>query len=279
VGAKAGPRPPDVVVTVDALTAQVATLESQVRAVTAELEVARQLHHLVGHEVRTPLTVVLGALATLQHPHLPAAERRRLEARALAHAQRMREVVDDLLAGDAPARGPLPRAELETVALAPLLRAACDVAPGGVRVAFEVPGQLLVATAPARLRAIVSNLVDNAAKYGAGPVRVCARSTERAVVIAVSDHGPGLRGADPEELFAPFRRGPGSEGVQGTGIGLYLARLLARTLGGDLTLREARPVGLVATLRLPQRRNDDPSPGARGPAGRPARRRAERAAV
>jgi signal transduction histidine kinase len=267
------------VVTVDALTAQVATLESQVRAVTAELEVARQLHHLVGHEVRTPLTVVLGALATLQHPHLTAAERRRLEARALAHAQRMRDVVDDLLAGDAPARGPLPRAELETVPLAPLLHAACAAAHGRVEAVVEAPEGLIVATAPARLRVIVSNLVDNAAKYAGGPVRVTARSTERAVVVAVSDHGPGLRGAAPEDLFAPFRRGPGSDGVQGTGIGLYLARLLARTLGGDLTLREGRPGGLVATLRLPQRRSGDPSAHrpVTAPAGR--RRRPVNAAV
>jgi signal transduction histidine kinase len=258
VGAKAGRQPPDVVVTVYALTAQVATLESQVRAVTAELEVARQLHHLVGHEVRTPLTVVLGALATLQHPHVTSAERRRLEARALAHAQRMREVVDDLLAGDAPERGPLPRAGLETIALAPLLHAACDVALG-TDVAVEVAESQLVSTAPARLRAIVSNLVDNAAKYGAPPYRVGVRSTDRLVSITVSDRGPGLQGVSPEELFTPFRRGAGSEHVQGAGIGLYLARLLARTLGGGLTLREPRAGGLVATVRLPQRRSEDPA--------------------
>jgi len=274
VGAKAGRQPPDVVVTVDALSAQVATLESQVRAVTAELEVARQLHHLVGHEVRTPLTVVLGALATLQHPHVSTAERRRLESRALVHAQRMREVVDDLLAGDAPQRGPLPRAALETIDLAPLLRAACEVALGA-DVALEVGESQRVSTAPARLRAIVTNLVDNAAKYGAPPYRVAARAMERLVSITVSDHGPGLQGATPEELFAPFRRGPGSEHVQGAGVGLYLARLLARTLGGGLTLRDARAGGLVATVRLPQRRSEDP-PAVHAPPT--ARRRAERAA-
>ncbi len=274
MGAKAGRQPPDVVVTVDALSAQVATLESQVRAVTAELEVARQLHHLVGHEVRTPLTVVLGALATLQHPHVSTAERRRLESRALVHAQRMREVVDDLLAGDAPQRGPLPRAALETIDLAPLLRAACEVALGA-DVALEVGESQRVSTAPARLRAIVTNLVDNAAKYGAPPYRVAARATERLVSITVSDHGPGLQGATPEELFAPFRRGPGSGHVQGAGVGLYLARLLARTLGGGLTLRDARAGGLVATVRLPQRRSEDP-PAVHAPPT--ARRRTERAA-
>jgi signal transduction histidine kinase len=274
VGAKAGRQPPGVVVTVDALTAQVATLESQVRAMTAELEVARQLHHLVGHEVRTPLTVVLGALATLQHPHLTAAERRRLEGRALAHAQRMREVVDDLLAGDAPARGGLPRAELETVALAPLLRGACQAVPGAGAV-IEADESQLVATAPARLRAIVSNLVDNAAKYGAPPVRVAARGGDRGVTITVSDRGPGLRGAAVEALFTPFHRGAGSAAVHGTGIGLYLARLLARTLGGDLTLREARGGGVVATVRLPQHRTDDPAasraPGTQAGHGRRVR--------
>jgi signal transduction histidine kinase len=213
--------------------------------------------------------------ATLQDPHVTTAERRRLEARALAHAQRMREVVDDLLAGDAPERGPLPRAALETIALAPLLRAACDVALGA-DVAVDVDESQRLSTAPARLRAIVSNLVDNAAKYGAPPYRVGARASERLVSITVSDHGPGLRGATPEELFAPFRRGPGSDHVQGAGVGLYLARLLARTLGGGISLREPRAGGLVATVRLPQRRSEDPPVVHAHP---PVRRRAERAAL
>ena len=60
MGGKAEPRAPGVVTTVDALASRITALESQLRSVSAELAVARQLYHLIGHEVRTPLTVVLG---------------------------------------------------------------------------------------------------------------------------------------------------------------------------------------------------------------------------
>ena len=100
MGGKAEPRAPGVVTTVDALASRITALESQLRSVSAELAVARQLYHLIGHEVRTPLTVVRGVLSTLESPDVPEAERGRLLARALAHAQRLRDVVDDLLADD-----------------------------------------------------------------------------------------------------------------------------------------------------------------------------------
>jgi signal transduction histidine kinase len=100
MGGKSDPGAPGAVTTVDALGSRIAALESQLRSVTTELAVARQLYHLIGHEVRTPLTVVLGVLSTLESADVPEPERRRLQARALAHAQRLRDVVDDLLADD-----------------------------------------------------------------------------------------------------------------------------------------------------------------------------------
>lgn len=266
-GKKADPQPEPVVVTIDALCAQIETLEAQVRTATAELEAARRRHDIVGHEVRTPLTVVLGVLATLQHPHLTQAERTRLEARALAHAQRLRVVIDDLMAGDAPVRSKLRRAELETVALAPLLRSACD-AVVGTDAAIDAHAGLLVATVPLRLRTIVSNLVANATMRGGGRVEVAGRSVDHAVHITVADHGPGLQGTDPEAFFVPSTGGPRTGSTSEPGLGLYLARLLARTLGGDVTLTEAQPQGLVASVCLPQRRSEDPLSAAGGRAPR-----------
>jgi K+-sensing histidine kinase KdpD len=271
-GKKADPQPEPVVVTIDALCAQIETLEAQVRAATAELEAARHRHDLVGHEVRTPLTVVLGALATLQHPHLTQAERTRLEVRALAHAQRLRVVIDDLMAGDAPVRTQLPRSELETVALAPLLRSACDAVVGTDAV-IDADAGLLIATVPLRLRTIVSNVVADATMRGSDRVEVAARSVDHAVHITVTDHGPGLRGSDPEAFFVPYRSGPRNGSASGPGLGLYLARLLARTLGGDVTLTDAQPLGLVASVSLPQRRSEDP-PSAAGGRARTAAPRA-----
>ena len=99
--------------TVEALASRIAALETQLRSVTSELGVAREVYQLVGHEVRTPLTVVLGVLSTLEAADLPDAERQRLQARALAHARRLRDVVDALLDGDPPARVRVPRETVE----------------------------------------------------------------------------------------------------------------------------------------------------------------------
>jgi signal transduction histidine kinase len=275
-GQKADPRPEPVIVTIEALRAQIDTLQAQVRTATAELETARHRQQLVGHEVRTPLTVVLGVLSTLQHPHLTEAERTRLETRALAHAQRLRFVIDDLMAEDAPVRTPLPRSRLETVLLAPLLRNACDAVAARDAGVDVQPGQL-IATAPLRLETIVSRLVASAMTHGDGRVELAARTVDHAVLITVADRGPGLRGGDPEELFAPFAPDPAAGAAPGSAFDLYLVRLLARTLGGDVALRDGDP-GLVASVLLPQRRSDDPrgdgrEPPTRAEFPRPATRR------
>jgi K+-sensing histidine kinase KdpD len=268
VGGKQADRQPEpVVVTIDALCAQIATLEAQVRTATAELEAARYRHDIVGHEVRTPLTVVLGVLATLQHPHLTQAERTRLEARALAHAQRLRVVIDDLMAGDAPVRTPLPRSELETVALAPLLRSACDMVVG-IDAAIDADAGLRIATVPLRLRTIVANVVADATMRGGERVEVAARFVDQAIQITVAAHGPGLQGTDPEACFVPYTSGQRTGTASEPGFGLYLARILARTLGGDVTLTDAKPQGRLTSVCLPQRRSDDPPSAAGGRAPR-----------
>ena len=66
----------------------------------------------------------------------------------------------------------------------------------------------------------------------------------RTLVVEVVDRGPGLGGDAAEQLFEPFSRGTGVDGVPGRGVGLFLVRMLARSLGGTATLDE-RPAGGV----------------------------------
>jgi len=269
MGGKAEPRAPGVVTTVDALASRITALESQLRSVSAELAVARQLYHLIGHEVRTPLTVVLGVLSTLESPDVPEAERGRLQARALAHARRLRDVVDGLLADDPPARTTVPRAAIETVAVAPLVRAACAGVPRR-RLAFHVSETLLVATEPTRLWAIVSDVVD-AASHSPGPIEIGARRTGREIVITVAYRGPERDGR-------PRARAPEALGsAPGGRRSPHLARLLAHSLGGELVVGDGPHGGRLATIRLPQRRGDDPATAPRtaaaaAGAARPRRR-------
>jgi signal transduction histidine kinase len=104
-------------------------------------------------------------------------------------------------------------------------------------------------------------LLDNAVKYGAGsPVRVLVivDGAGGRVAVTVADGGPGVADADRERLFARYARGGRSEDRDGTGLGLYVGRALARANGGDLVLEPAAPdlgtaagPGAAFTLVLP----------------------------
>ena len=112
-------------------------------------------------------------------------------------------------------------------------------------------------TAPARLSAILVNLLDNAAKYGGDHlVELRAAVEGSTLVVEVSDRGPGLGGRPAEELFEAFVRGDVGQ-TPGKGVGLYVVRKLARSMAGDVTLKDRPGGGLVARLVLPQRRQAD----------------------
>jgi signal transduction histidine kinase len=118
---------------------------------------------------------------------------------------------------------------------------------------------------------ILGNLVDNAAKYAAGPehskIRLQASTRPGSLVLTVRDHGPGVPQDQAKAIFAPFERGGRdvSDPVPGVGLGLALSRGLAREMGGDLTLESPTGGGALFRLELPAQA---PGPASeRGPAG------------
>jgi signal transduction histidine kinase len=128
-----------------------------------------------------------------------------------------------------------------------------DFADLGATVAIEC-----VTTAPltARrdaLKRCLTNLVGNAVKYGGGADVVAGEEGED-VVIRVRDEGPGIAEDMLERVFEPFFRLEGSRNVDtgGAGLGLSIARDVAQAHGGSLVLRNRRPRGLEAELRLPR---------------------------
>jgi two-component system osmolarity sensor histidine kinase EnvZ len=102
------------------------------------------------------------------------------------------------------------------------------------------------------LKRCVTNLIDNALKYGQH-ARIALERNPKFVEMNVDDDGPGIPEARREEAFRPFHRLDEGRNLQigGVGLGLAIARDIARAHGGDLVLSDSPLGGLRATLRLP----------------------------
>jgi signal transduction histidine kinase len=121
-----------------------------------------------------------------------------------------------------------------------------------VNLAFESSGDPFLAGDPVLIAQAISNLVDNALKYGQRNGTIAIAVTQRAdkaIEISVSDDGPGVSDEERRKVGERFYRGDASRGTPGLGLGLSLVAAVARLHGGSLGFSDNRP-GLRATLVL-----------------------------
>jgi signal transduction histidine kinase len=127
-----------------------------------------------------------------------------------------------------------------------------DAAEAGDAVTYKGVRGTTALGRPMALRRVVSNLVDNALKYAGGAEVTLSAEPDR-VVVAVEDQGPGIPRSQREKVFEPFYRGDNSRNPDtgGVGLGLSVARSIAREHGGDIILAARKGGGLSARLELP----------------------------
>ena len=218
----------------------------------------------VSHELRTPLaSVLLHAEMLAEDDPGPSPGRRAARARVVrAEGARLAGLVEDLLDFSALERGAR-RLEPELVDLAQAVRAAAApyatlAEAEGVELVVESPdGEVATFADPHALSRILANLLSNAWRHGRpsrdgapGRIRVRVLDGPPDVTVEVEDDGPGIPPEERALVFERFRRGRDAGARPGAGLGLALARDLARSMEGDLALREDRP-GTVFRLRLP----------------------------
>lgn len=220
----------------------------------------------VTHELRTPLTTFRMYSEMLADGIVqdPAAQKQYL-ATLQRESERLSRVVENVLAWSRLEEGRFTsrrdRHEVGPLVegIAPVLRRRLADAEMELAVAIEpAAAGAQVRTDAEAVGQILFNLVDNAAKYARashGVVELHVGASDSEVRIAVRDHGPGVPAGHRRSVFAPFDRGSvqlSSNEVPGTGLGLPLARGLARDLGGELALDDGVVPGACFVLTLPR---------------------------
>ena len=213
----------------------------------------------VSHDLRTPLTGIIGAAATLQESGdmlLPAVRDDLLQTIS-DEADRINRLVSNLLdmtrleSGQvAPNREWFPVEELVGSAVR---RCGKRLAQHAVKV--HVPGDLPMIHADSLLiEQVLVNLLDNASKYSpaGSEVYITARSDPAQTTISVADRGPGVPGDQRESVFEKFVRGRHNAAKPGVGLGLAICRAIVTSHGGKIWLDERAGGGAIFSFSLPR---------------------------
>lgn len=209
------------------------------RRLTAMLDNQRSLLSAIAHDLRTPITSL-----KLKTEFIDDADVRLGMQTSLDELHTMTE------SALAAARTGLGEELARDVDVAALVESVCsDIADLGGEVSFALALPARTRCRPGELKRAVRNLIENAVKYGARARVSIAIGSD--IVITIDDDGPGIRGSDIERAFEPFvRLGSSSRDAGGYGLGLTLARAVARAHGGDVVLANRNGGGLRATLTL-----------------------------
>jgi hypothetical protein len=238
---------------VEALAGANAQLEDLNQRLHAKAEEQAQFLAVTAHELRTPIGVLAGSAETLSRfwTELDESERMELLDAMGSSSVRLRRLLADLLtASRLEARALQLRKDTVLVqdvvgdAVAMVRRTVPDA-----EILDLVPPGLAITADRDRLAQVIDNLLTNAFKYGAPPVRVRAEQVGTFVEIRVSDQGPGVPDDLRPRLFDRFATG---RGKGGTGLGLFIVRELTRAHGGDATYEppgtDRQAGGFVVTI-------------------------------
>lgn len=222
------------------------------QAVQAQISRERRFTANVSHELRSPLTSVLGTAELLERRResLPERDAHIVEV-LVRQVRRLSQMVLDLLEiSSVTSDTDLQRETADVTALVREVLRDRDLPEDLVH-----GEEVLAHTDARRFERILGNLVDNAQRHGGGVTRIDVippASPRDPVVITVDDEGPGIEPEEASRLFEPFTRGSGSAGTDGAGLGLALVREQSRRLGASVDI-SANPVGRGArfTVALP----------------------------
>ena len=238
-------------------------------AADAALRLRDQFFAVAAHELKTPITVLMGQAQLVQRRLPPASQ---TETPWLAPAldvlarqsDKLAYLVNQLVLVARLDSGSLTLAARPTDLTALVEQARQALAPAGQQrhaISIEAPGPLWAVVDPIRLEQVVTNLLDNAIRYSpdGGAITIGVAPVDDGMIeLTVRDQGLGVPVALRERLFERFFQGHTSDHQSGLGLGLYLSRQIVRAHGGTITLDFPAEGGVCVTVRLPQGRVESP---------------------
>ncbi len=222
----------------DEFTRLAATLDALLDRVASSLRHEQRFTAEVSHELRTPLaSVIAEAQLALRHPRSGEEDRAGYQ-RVLAGAQQMARTLDTLVAAARVELGRPHGTGDATRAARAAARGCAGLAETlGISITIDEPDSpIRIGVEDEVAERVLAPLIENGCRYGASSVRIELARRDGAVLFRVRDDGDGVAASDRDRIFEPGWRGDAAAAtnVQGAGLGLALARRLARAAGGDV---------------------------------------------
>ncbi|MEA1902141.1 MAG: ATP-binding protein, partial [Actinomycetota bacterium] len=246
------------------LAAPAGLVLSQIGRYEAQAEMTKRLEEVaqmksdfvstVSHELRSPLTSIIGSLDTVNRPELapPEPTSQHLLKSARRQAGRLQRLIEDLLVVSRIDRGAIP-VQFETVVVEDILGEVNRVVSIEPTITVE-PTDLTVTADRDHFSRIMINLVENAAKYAIdSPVEIFAWQRGSRAFMAVVDHGPGIPSSDRDRVFERFTQLDQSDTRSrgGTGLGLSIVKSLTEVMKGTVRVEETEGGGATFVVELP----------------------------
>ena len=238
------------------LTARDAVSDRLERSFKAETQFTSD----ASHELRTPVTVILAECDTLERTQPTAEDYQEGMSVIRRQAQQMSRLIGQLLHITRLEQG-TQKTYMERADLSALAEAVCEqqrlIAPAGTELTLDAPEPVEVQADVLLMTRVLNNLIANAFRYGkdGGHVSVTVRQENGWAVLAARDDGIGIAPEQQERIWQRFYQvDPARSGGEGTGLGLYMVRQIARLHGGTAEVDSAPGQGSTFTVRIPAHR-------------------------
>jgi heavy metal sensor kinase len=237
------------------------TLNAMLARLEAAFERERTFVSDASHELRTPLGILKTELELALRGGRSVDELEAALRSAAEETDRLAQLAEDLLviARSDQGRLPIRTAALEARSLLEAVRDryARRAAENDRRIEVVAPHPMTLVVDGLRLEQALGNLVDNALRYGSGPIELTARRVDRQVELSVRDHGPGLPPEFMASAFERFSRVDSARSRGGAGLGLAIVRAIADAHGGTAAATNAEEGGARIAVLIPR----SPPPG------------------